>query len=140
MLPAFVLRAAYTACYAPQQTDVTLATSPAVHARGGSELSGCPNNTNGLLRVQAAGARRPRDAHLRSKPDEATVEPEPGEGARTDTHEDREPAARAALTFTRKDAGRGAAQLPDGRKRLGRDASHSQTRHAPVIRLRRLFR
>ena len=92
---------------------------------------------HGLLCVQKAGARRPRDADV-SKPDEATVEPEPGEGARTDAYEDREPAARAALTFTRKDAGRGAAQLPDGRQRLGRDAAHSQTRHAPVIRLRRL--
>ena len=95
---------------------------------------------HGLLCVQAADTRRPRDAHLRSKPDEATVEPQPGEGARggADAHKDREPAPGAALTFTRKDSGRGAAQLPDGRQRLGRDAAHSQTRHAPVIRLRRL--
>ena len=35
-----------------------------------------------MFGLQAAGARRPRDAYLRSKPDEATVEPEPGEGAR----------------------------------------------------------
>ena len=104
----------------------------------------CRLPQHGLLCVQAASIRRPRDADLSTKPDEATVEPEPGEGAhrnKADTHKDREPAARAALTTKvtgTKDAGRGAAQLPDGRQRLGRHSQNAATRHAPIIRLRRL--
>ena len=103
------------------------------------------NNTNGLLGLQAANTGCPRDADLHKSNENANTvrrQDKPSKdasgGARTDTHEDREPAARAALTFTRKDAGRGAAQLPDGRQRLGSDAAHAQTRHAPIIRLRRL--
>ena len=127
-LPAFVLlRTRTNGVLRYTQTDVTAA---------------LPRN-DGLRRLQAAGSRRPSDTHLH-KPNENRRQPKPDEDANrkagTDAHKDREPAAGAALTFTRKDAGRGAAQLPDGRKRLGRDAAHAQTRHAPVIGFRRLFR
>ena len=138
-MPAFVLRTAYER-RAPHNTDVSLRTRPSVAREAAALRDTFPKPQDGLQCLQAAGAGRPRDAHLRSKPDEATVEPEPGEGARTDAHEDREPAARAALTFTRKDASGRTAQLPDGRQRLGRDAADAQTRHAPIIGLRRLFR
>ena len=96
-LPLCTAHGVRTACYA-HNTDVTLHASPLCRRRGGSDPRHFPAAPkHGLLCVQAAGARRPRDAHKYNKPDEATVEPEPGEGARTDTREDRVPAAGAAL-------------------------------------------
>ena len=107
-----------------------------------------PQQHHGLYSLQAAGSRRPRDADLHKSNENANTvrrQDKPSKdasgGAGPDIYENREPAARAALDtkVTRtKDAGRSAAQLPDGRKRLGRDAAHSQTRHAYVFRLRRL--
>ena len=120
----------------------------------GSPGSGTSSNwfiaelTHGLLGLQAASTGCPRDADLHKSNENAITvrrQGKPSEdasgGAGPDIYENREPAPCAATAdgVAGEDARRRrTAQLPDGRKRLGRDAAHSQTRHAYVFRLRRL--